>query len=100
MNEVYVIVSVSGLALAILIGWLVHLGRRVSQLEASVRKVETDVKHLPTREDIHGLSLTLESMRAEGVSRAENMRSILFKVERMETHLLNYPYPRREGANL
>lgn len=86
-GDLYVILPVSAIALVILVFWLWHLGRRVSRLEASVRSVETDLKHLPTKDDIHAVSIAIAEMRAEAVVGREGVRALRASVDRVEGFL-------------
>lgn len=96
MADLYIVLAMSAGGLVVLVIWLWTLGQRVSRLEASVRTVQTDLKHLPTKDDIHALSLSITEMRAEGNVGREGIRALRASIDRVEGFL--FGRDQRENA--
>ena len=85
--ELLIVLLISGLIMTVIVVWMVLHNRRVSRLEASVRSVETDLKHLPTKDDIHAVSIAIAEMRGEAVVGREGVRALRASVDRVEGYL-------------
>lgn len=74
------------------------LENRVDKVEDRTTMLETDMRHLPTRDQAQGLELALRDMKAEmGVLR-ENLRANTAITERLQEFLLDEARAKRGGA--
>ena len=61
----FLIIIIGIFVMALLIGWLVGVSRRVSHLEATMVGIKSDMLHLPTKDDVGRIERRLEAVSVE-----------------------------------